>query len=154
MASVRRQALKQAVSQVAGAAGAPTGFSIATNRARPHDDDDLPFARAYEAPEQPGPGDHGTGEPVVERVFRFRIEMTVKATRTDEDPGDLLDAVYVHVVKAIMADPTLGGLVQEVEEGPTVFDLEERAWPYMNAATEFVATLYTPRDDPEDNANA
>lgn len=159
MASIRRQAFLQAKAQIETESALedgstkPDGLSVFTGRGRPVEDEDLPCVLLYEAPEQPEPADHGGAEPVLERVFRFRTEIRVKATRDDEDPGGPADEIYVWLVKALMEDPTLGGLVQEVEEGATVPSLEELAWPYMDLATEWVTTLYTPRSDPEVNAN-
>lgn len=154
MASLRRRAFLQAQTQIDDAAGGPAGLTSSTGRSRAVEDEELPHVLLYMAPEQPEPADHGDqgAGPILERVFRFRTEFRVKAPE-GQDPGDLLDAVYVHVAKAIMGDHTLGGLVQEVEEGATVPEIVEVSWPYGNMAVEWVATLYTPRDDPEVNAN-
>lgn len=133
--------------------GKPTGVTVHRYRIRPIERDDLPAYVAY--PSNPPIGgqsetverlDHDSG---VERSMNLRIEIRVSG----EEPDEAIDEHYVHVVRAMRADPTCGGLALDCEEVATTFDAADLGKAVGAAAVDFEITYLTSEDDPEQGAD-
>lgn len=133
--------------------GKPTGVIVHRNRIRPIERDELPAYVVYMAiPPRGGQSgtterlDHDTG---VERRMNLRIEIRVTA----ESPDAALDEHYVHVIKAMRADPTCGGLALDCEEVGDAVDAADLGRPVGANAVDFEITYLTDEDDPEQGAS-
>ena len=147
MASIREQIIQAVVAALDGS-GKPAGLTVHRYRTRPLEKDDLPAQVVYPA---------GTGGAVAETVrlyggtndvlreLRVRIESRVMGAQPDQ----LLDPLYIWAVKAVMSDPTLGGLAHEIREEATSFDAVEFEQPVGASATDIIVEYVTSQDDPE-----
>jgi hypothetical protein len=132
-------------------AGAPA--EVHRYRIRPIERDQLPAYVVY--PANPPLGgqsevverlDH---DPGVERRLNLRVEIRVEVTDPNDEPDSVLDEHYVHVVKALRADPTCGGLALDCEESSSSFDAADLGKEVGACAVDFVITYHTDEDDPE-----
>ncbi len=146
MASVREQIL-QAVELALSGPGKPAGVSVHRYRTRPFNSDALPALVIYPAPDgervervtlQPSRAD---------RTLTIRIECRLIAA--GEPPDTALDPLLVWVTRAIMADPTLGGLAVRTTEVRTLWDAEELDRVYAAAAVDFQIEYRTDAVDQE-----
>lgn len=130
--------------------GKPAGLSVHRARARPIERDTLPALAVYRAVPPLG-GESETvqrldHDPGVERAMNVRVEIRVAG----EEPDPLIDPIYAWVVRALRADPTLGGLVLDVEEIRSSDDAALLGVPVGACAVDFLITYITSEDDPEE----
>lgn len=144
----RRELILQAVVAALGASSKPTGVAVHRYRTRPLERDALPALVVYPAVREGAVAETITRldhDDALERALRVRVEIRAEG----EPPDEALDPLYVWVVKSLRADPTLGGLAQDLEEEAVSFDAAERDAVYAAAAVDFHVTYYTSEDDPE-----
>ena len=91
-----------------------------------------------------GEAEYGTAG-VVSRTFRFYVRhMAVALDQVDV----AADALYVAGNKALMADPTLGGLVRSLREGKQKWEMEKGEVEIAALVVTYEAEFTTARADP------
>ena len=83
-----------------------------------------------------------------EDSFTFVIECRAKQLTAADTPDVLVEDLYWWAVTRLLADPTLGGLVTELEEGDTLWQGEHLLEAYAAAGVQFTAVFHRPYDDP------
>ena len=146
--AAKRDAIVTAVKTALDAASVsgttkPTGLNVYRMRERPIQTNDLPAIVILLAGERP---DRDASNRT-DRTLRIVLECRVEAGDTVADTA--LDALLVWVVKAMMTDYTLGARVNNIVEGETTWDIEERADSIAAAMVEFEIMYQTAYNDPE-----
>ena len=150
MASIRERIIAAMAAALDGPEK-PEGVTVHRDRTRPIERDKLPAIVLYAASpdvrtreETVRRSDHDT----VERTFTAMVEGRV-VVRPDESPDAAIDPLYVWTVKALRADPTLGGLAMDVRETGTDIIAAEFDKTYAAFGTTFEVVYFTAEDDPE-----
>lgn len=121
----------------------PTGLNVHRQRTRPIEKDGLPAQVLYLLNEDTE--ERAAGQ--IDRRARFAVESRV--TASGESPDAALDEYLSWAVKALRADPTLGGLSSDVKERGTEWDHVELDKVFGAARTIFEVHYQTADDDPE-----
>lgn len=142
MASVRERIL-QAVEAALNATGKPVELTVFRHRTLPLEDEDLPAAVVLLGRETVT---LSTSAPVtVTRTLPIRVEVSALG-----EPADaVLDPYLVWVVRALMREPTFGGLVQALTETGSAWRAEASDDPMAEGAVAFEIAYETLETDPE-----
>jgi len=155
VASVRERIVEAAMTALEQSAS-PNPAVVHRYRTRPIERDQLPAIVLYPTV-PPGRGqselvqrlDHDDG---LERTLNLRAEC-----RAEVAEGEIADAVvdplYLWVVTALRADPTLGGLAVDLQERAVSYDAAESGRIFAACAVDFEVTYYTAEDDPAEEAS-
>ncbi len=81
----------------------------------------------------------------VDRTFRIFVRHTVAGT---DGTDKIADARYVRGAKLIMADPTLGGLVEYTREVATKWEFEQKEFELVAFVVTYEVQFSTSRRDP------
>lgn len=84
-----------------------------------------------------------------DRSLRFWTECRVSFAEDDTDGDTAIDPLLVWTVKALMLDFTLGGVLIELSEIRTVWEIEEDVTGFAMAAIEWEGIYQTAYNDPE-----
>lgn len=149
----KREGMLQAFVAALGVAGPitgtarPTGLVVHRMRTRPISDEDLESGPVmvvwWAGDDTPRP------DATVKEDRTARIWVEIRAQQSGNSPDAALDPLYVWAVKALMADITLGGATIELEEGPSVPDLEEQQVGLCAMGVQFLAKYQSSYKDPE-----
>jgi hypothetical protein len=80
--------------------------------------------------------------------FTFVVEARAKKLAAGVTPDVLVEELYWWTVAQLLADPTLGDLVTDLEEGDTLWQGQDLTEDYAAAAVQFTATFHRPFNDP------
>ena len=98
----------------------------------------------FDGGQSPGENEGGSRQ----QVLRFTAEGYVKGG-TGPEAHAALNALHADVVRAVMADPTLGGLAEVISDGDLRVDVAELASARrLGFAQDFEIQFATPRGDP------
>jgi len=115
----------------------PTGLTVHRARLRPTQHDKLPSLVVYKLPSAQPPDWREAGSGRISRPLRVGVEMRVKVASITA-PDDDLSVLWTWAIVALTADPTLGGLCQDLNEGETDrWEFDEEEIPYGIGATAF-----------------
>lgn len=145
----RREQLVLAAVAALDAAGKPAGLAVHRFRTRPIQKDQLPALVVYPAPdgEAVARGDGARGYKA-RRTLVLRVEC--RAIAPDGTPCDAaLDPYTSWAVRALMQDPTLGGLALNAQEAAVLWDAEELDRVYAAAAVDVRLDYVTAAADPD-----
>jgi hypothetical protein len=145
----KRESLLLSIVTALNALGKPAGLAIHRSRTRPLTQDALPACVVYVLSEQASRGDGPHGYKA-RRALLVRVECRVAVIGADVTPPDAaLDALTSWTVKAMMADPSWGGLAHNTQEVSTTWDAEETDAVYAAAAVDFSLDYITAAGDPD-----
>lgn len=147
MSSIRSQIIA-AMKSALDAPEKPTGLSVHRTKTRPITADKLPAIVIYRLQEPTERRDGRFGE-VAERQLHVRCECRVKLHVDEDALDDALDSVTSWAVQALMADPTLGGLAENIQEVNTNWVAAEANQVYGAALLDFAVTYQTLAADPD-----
>jgi hypothetical protein len=126
----------------------PVGVTVHRSKTVPIEADALPAMVVYRVAEEilsrDGPRGHK-----VKRGLRVRIECRVGTTADGETLEDALDPQTSWAVQAVMADPTLGGVTDYVQEVSTDWAVADANKVYGAAAVDFLIPYITAAGNPD-----
>lgn len=145
--TIRAQILADVVALLDAAGGGRPAHLEAVHRFRfrPIDKDKLSAIVVY--PQRSDPGEHEL--PAREDAFTFVVECRAKQLAAGVMPDTLVEELYSWTVQQLLQDPTLGGLVTEVDEGTTQWQGQDLTENYAAAAVQFTATFHRLYQDPD-----
>ena len=120
--------------------GGPSGLTVDRERRRAIDAAQLPNISVYPTTEQATRPHGSRTSPAVQRVLGIDVRLRAAGDSSATDP------LRLWAVQQIMADPSLGGLALDVEEGSTEWETEEGTEGKIEAAIcTFQVTYVTAR---------
>lgn len=146
MASIRQRIVDAVVARLDGA-GKPPGLAVHRSRGISVDQDELPAMVVYllaQRTQRVG----GRAGPLSAHALTLRVECRVKGAVADE-ADVLLEPLIGWAVKALLGEPTLGGLVNSLEETQIEWAAEAADHLYAAAAVDFTAQFPTAVADPD-----
>lgn len=126
----------------------PVGVTVHRSKTVPIEADQLPAMVVYRVAEEiigrDGPRGHK-----VKRGLRVRVECRVGTAADGETLEDALDPLTSWAVQAVMADPTLGGVSDSVQEVSTEWATADANKVYGAAAVDFLVPFITAAGNPD-----
>jgi hypothetical protein len=120
MTTIREQILAAIVTTLAGTAG--VGSRIYRSRVDPVSRAESPALIVEPMNDVPS---QNTSLPTLDHMLTVRVLVIVR----DAIPDQAADSIIESLHAKLMADPTLGGLVMDIKEAPTDFELEPADLP-------------------------
>jgi hypothetical protein len=146
----RRELVMQAIVAVLDAPGKPEGVTVHRSRHIPIERDELPALVVYRARPPVGGRSEEVIRPDHDTQVERRLNVRIEARVTSANPEPALDPLYLWVVKALREDPTLGGLVLDLQEQGSDTDAAELGKPVGAEGIDFEATYITDENNPEE----
>lgn len=144
----RRSQIVDAIVTALNAVGKPTGVTVYRTRDAALADAQLPAIVVSRVQEEVARGDGPRGYKV-RRTLRVQVDCFV-ATSTDGEPSeDAMDPLTSWVVQAVCADPTLGGLADNINELGTSWTLVDSNAVHAHAASLFGIDYITAAGNPD-----
>lgn len=145
MPSIRDQIVAAAVTTLQ-AGGGPAGLVITRFKLTPTATD-LPAIAVYPGPEQSNRVFNQRRGPLSWHYVTLRLELRAMAT-AGQTADQALDPLYVWAVQRLMADESLGGLSDFLDEASYNPDAELLDKRYALAVLDFTVTYHTRAADP------
>jgi hypothetical protein len=125
----------------------PSDLTVHRLRLTPVEHDDLPAQVIYIL-DSPKPDERAAD--TIDRVTRIGVESRKVIELSGAPPDDQMDELEMWVVRAIMADPTLGGVAHLAEEAGDDRDFPKKGERFFGqSALVFDIHYQTLRNDPE-----
>lgn len=144
----RRLQIREAIVAALDGPELPAGARVKAARTLPFSAKQLPAIAVYLGQEVvdagPGPGP----APLARRRLLVRVQVQVALAPDEEDLDRALDPLTAYAVRAILADPRLGGLAINTTERQTEFATEESQPVFGGALLSFVVDYVTAAADP------
>jgi hypothetical protein len=126
----------------------PVGLNVHRSKTVPIESDQLPAQVVYRVAEEIIGRDGPRGWKV-KRGLRVRVECRAATAADGETLEDALDPQTSWAVQAVMADPTLGGLTDNVQEVGTEWATADANKVYGAAAVDFLVPYITAAGNPD-----
>jgi hypothetical protein len=144
VSTIRSQIVAAAIAALGGAE-APDGLTVTTRKGEPTADSALPVTQVGRRAEKVSAPPGKLRYPVRERFLTLQLDHWAKG----EDAEEELETQLAWATEAIQNDPTLGGLVIEVEEDETEWDMTVADEGLARASQRFTARYTTKTLDQE-----
>jgi hypothetical protein len=144
----RRSLVVDAIVAALGAVGKPVGTTVHRSRTTPIEADGLPAMVVYRLSESILKTD-GPRASKVKRGLVVRVECRAAAATDGETLEDALDPLTSWAVAGVLADPTLGGLTDSVQEQGTQWATADTNLVYGAAVVDFLVPYITAAGNPD-----